>query len=229
MALRGRYRRQPLTMAEKSPRVVRLSAAADAQFVKAFAEIAARIAAPLRAADRAHLPVKMYLAGGAAVHIYTGVRATSDIDAVFSTRILLPDDLDVNYIDAKGQARLLYFDRQYNDTLGLMHEDAQDAAMPLPLIGVDPKLLEVRLLAPVDLAVSKIGRFAAHDREDIVALAREGLITAQDVRKRAEQALGGYVGNVSGVGVSIELAMQLIAQAQTRNVVAVAPRKPKPR
>jgi hypothetical protein len=196
--------------------MIRLSEAADAQFVKAFAEIAARIAAPLAAADRAKLPVKMYLAGGAAVHCYTGARTTGDIDAVFSRRLLLPDDLDVNYIDAKGQARLLYFDRQYNDTLALMHEDAQDDAIPLPLVGVDPKLLEVRLLAPVDLAVSKIGRFEVHDQEDIAALARERLITAKEVRKRAEEALRGYVGSVSGVRVSIELAMQLIAQADSR-------------
>jgi hypothetical protein len=209
-------------MPEKPPLIVRLSEAADAQFVKAFGEIAARIAAPLSAADRTQLPVKMYLAGGAAVHFYTGARTTGDIDAVFSRRLLLPDDLDVNYIDAKGQARLLYFDRQYNDTLALMHEDAQDDAIPLPLVGVDPKLLEVRLLAPVDLAVSKIGRFEVHDQEDIAALARERLITAKDVRKRAEEALRGYVGNVSGVRVSIELAMQLIAQAAT-------PRKSKPR
>lgn len=215
-------------MPEKLPRTIRLSEAADAQFVKAFAEIAARIAATLNAADRAQLPVKMYLAGGAAVHFYTGARTTGDIDAVFSKRFLLPDDLDVNYIDAKGQARLLYFDRQYNDTLALMHEDAQDDAIPLPFVGVDPKLLEVCLLAPVDLTVSKIGRFAAHDQEDIAALSRARLITATEVRKRAEEALGGYVGNVSGVRVSIELAMQLIAQAEARAVVAAAPRKTGP-
>ncbi len=154
-------------MPEKPPSIVRLSEAADAQFVKAFGEIAARIAAPLSGADRAQLPVKMYLAGGAAVHCYTGARTTGDIDAVFSRRLLLPDDLDVNYIDAKGQARLLYLDRQYNDTLALMHEDAQVDAIPLPLVGVDPKLLEVRLLTPVDLAVGV--RFEGHDQEVRVA------------------------------------------------------------
>ena len=113
-------------MAKAPVEPVHLSAAADPRFVKAFAEIAARIAAALAPAARAQLPVKMYLAGGAAVHFYTGARTTGDVDAVFSKRLLLPDDLDVNYVDSKGQARLLYFDRQYNDTLGLMHEDAQD-------------------------------------------------------------------------------------------------------
>jgi hypothetical protein len=168
----------------------------------------------------------MYLAGGAAVHFYTGARTTGDVDAVFSKRLLLPDDLDVNYVDAKGQARLLYFDRQYNDTLGLMHEDAQDDSVPVHILGVDPKLLAVRLLQPVDLAVSKIGRFEEHDQRDIESLAREGLISVAAVRQRVEEALDGYVGNISGVRVSIELACQLIAAALPPSS---APRPPRSR
>lgn len=198
--------------ARKIPKL-RISPAADPQFVKAFSAIAARIAVSLAPAERAQLPVRMFLAGGAAVHLYTGARTTGDVDAVFSKRLLLPEDLDVTYIDAKGQARLLYFDRQYNDTFGLMHEDAQDDSIAIPFLGVDPKLLDVRLLHPVDLAVSKLGRFEEHDQRDIESLARENLISVADVRQRAEEALGGYVGSSSGVRVSIELACQLIAAA----------------
>ena len=209
-------------MPRKPIPIVRLSADADPQFVEAFAEIAARIAATLSEVGGAQRPVKMFLAGGAAVHFYTGARTTSDVDAAFSTRLLLPDDLDVNYIDAMGQARLLYFNRHYNDTRSLMHEDAQDDSLPVPVFGVDATLLEVRLLTPVDLAVSKIARFEGHDQRDIESLARGGLITADAVRQRADDALGGYVGNVSGVRVSIELACQLIARV-------VARREDKPR
>ncbi|MCS6765299.1 MAG: hypothetical protein MO847_02225 [Candidatus Protistobacter heckmanni] len=32
-------------------------------------------------------PVRMYIAGGAAVHFYTSVRVTDDVDATFSTCI----------------------------------------------------------------------------------------------------------------------------------------------
>lgn len=202
---------------------LRISPAADPQFVKAFSAMAARIALSLAGADRVQLPVRMYLAGGAAVHLYTGARATSNVDAVFSKRLLLPQDLDVTYIDAKGQARLLYFDRQYNDTFGLMHEDAQDDSIGIPFVGVDPKLLDVRLLAPVDLVVSKLGRFEEHDQRDIESLARANLITSADVRQRAEEALSRYVGNTSGVRVSIDLAGQLIAAA------APAPVTPRPK
>ncbi len=213
-------------MAKPPVAPVQLSAAADPQFVKAFAEIAARIAAALAPVARAQLPVQMYLAGGAAVHFYTGARTTGDVDAVFSKRLMLPDDLDVNYIDGSGKARLLYFDRQYNDTLGLMHEDAQDDSVPVRILGVDPKLLAVRLLRPVDLAVSKIGRFEEHDQRDIESLAREGLISVAAVRQRAEEALAGYVGNISGVRISIDLASQLIAAALPP---ASAPRPPRSR
>ncbi len=183
---------------------------ASPQLIKALTEIAARIAAQLVSADRKHLPVRMYLAGGAAVHFYTGARMTGDVDAVFSTRVVLPEDLDVAYVDEHGRNRLLYFDRQYNDTFALLHEDAHRASKKLTLHGVDPGLLEVRALAPVDLAVSKIARYEQHDQDDIAALARAGLITGPEVEQRAQEALAGYVGNVSRVHLSIKLARQLI-------------------
>ena len=68
---------------------------ADPAFLEALTMIAARIAAPLATADRKRLPVRMYLAGGAAMHYYTGARTTEDVDAVFSTRVLLPQDLEL--------------------------------------------------------------------------------------------------------------------------------------
>ena len=95
------------------------------------------------------------------------------------------------YRDAGGSLRTLYFDRQYNDTLGLMHPDAQRDSLPIDVPGVDPKRLRVRVLAPVDLAVSKLARFADPDRADIQALARAGLLSAGDLRKRAERAGAG--------------------------------------
>jgi hypothetical protein len=44
----------------------------------------------------------------------------------------------------------------------------------------------VRALSPVDLAVSKIGRFEDDDRRDIAALAHHGLITQRAVRRAEE-------------------------------------------
>jgi len=203
------------------------SKASDPAFIKALSEIAARIAGPLAEIDPKRLPIHMYLAGGAAVHYYTGARPTGDVDAVFSARVLLPEDLDVNYIDAQGQHRLLYFDRQYNDTLALMHEDAQEDSLSLTILGVDPRVLDVRALSPVDLAVSKIGRFEDRDRSDIEALARAKLITARTVRRRANKALGSYVGNTDRIRTSIDLACRLIEASVPR--LAAAKSKPRRR
>ncbi|MEI8297668.1 MAG: hypothetical protein WCH32_06570 [Pseudomonadota bacterium] len=82
----------------------------ESAYVAAFAEIARRIAATLVGVSPAILPIRMIVAGGAALHFYTGVRVSVDVDAVFSRRIALTQDLDVPYLDPDGAARLLYFD-----------------------------------------------------------------------------------------------------------------------
>jgi hypothetical protein len=186
------------------------------EYLAAFREVVNRIARPLAALPKRVLPIRMYVAGGAALHMYTGERVSRDIDASFSHRIALPENLEVAYQDADGAARLLYFDRQYNDSLGLMHEDAQDDSTPLTLEGVDPGILEVRLLSALDLAVSKLGRFSSQDREDIVSLAQRKLISSARLRRRAEEALAGYVGDTIRLQGSIELAVRIIADIEAR-------------
>lgn len=197
---------------------------ADPRLLAAFSEIASRIARSLSLPERGP-PIRMFVGGGVAVHYYTGARPTRDVDAVFSHRMLLPADLDVNYVDATGAARLLYFDRQYNDSFGLLHENANDDSIPIRLDGVDPGKLDVRLLSPLDVAVSKLARFADHDRTDIRALAEAGLITERRLRRRAEEALAAYVGNTADVRVSLELACKLVAGIESgrRGQVAAKP------
>jgi hypothetical protein len=186
------------------------------EYVAAFREVVNRIARPLAELPKRALPIRMYVAGGAALHMYTGARVSRDIDASFSHRIALPENLEVAYRDADGAARLLYFDRQYNDMFGLMHEDAQDDSVPLTLEGVDPGILEVRLLSALDMAVSKLGRFSSQDREDIATLARHKLIKSARLRRRAEEALAGYVGDTARLHGSIELAVRIVADIEAR-------------
>ena len=71
------------------------------------------------------------------------------------------------------------------------------------------------MLAPVDLAVSKIARFQDHDREDIAELVRCGLVTADEIDQRAREALTGYVGAPGTVTRNIEDAVALARKAQT--------------
>ena len=189
-------------------------AATQPEYVAALAGIIQKIASSLGEVNPNLLPIKLYVAGGAALHLRTGSRVTADIDAVFSQRVLINDDLQVSYRDADGRARVLYFDRNYNDTLGLMHENAYLDSERVDLPGMDSKILEVRVLSPVDLAVSKLARFSDQDREDIEVLARHRLIDAKSLRERAEQALGGHVGNVKPVRLSINLACKLVEALQ---------------
>lgn len=195
---------------------MRPSRSARPEYVAAFSEIARRIQATLAGLPKQALPIHMYVAGGAAMHLYTGERVSRDVDASFSHRVALPENLDVAYRDADGAARLLYFDRQYNDTLGLLHEDAYDDSLPLQLDGIDAHVLDVRLLSPIDLAVSKIGRFANHDRDDIASLARRKLVSSSALRRRAEAALVGYVGDTRRVRGQIELATRIVADEESR-------------
>ena len=120
------------------------------------------------------------------------------------------------YRDADGQARPLYLDRNYNDTLGLLHEHAHRDSRPVALPGVDTKRIEVRILAPLDLAVSKLSRFSDQDRKDIESLARRGLISGKGLRRRAEEALGGTVGDLDAVRNTIDLACRLVDDIRAR-------------
>ena len=184
------------------------------EYSAAFQEIVSRIAESLSGLPDTTLPVKMYIAGGAAMHFYTGIRFSIDIDAAFSHRILLPDNLDVSYRDADGNALLLYLDRQYNEAFALIHEDAHEDSVPLELDGMDPGILDVRLLSPLDLAVSKISRLSDKDRADITSLATRGLISAEALRRRAQEAASAYVGNQDMLKNSIMLACRLVEDVE---------------
>lgn len=193
------------------------------EYIAAFCQIAKRIQDSLAGVPKRALPIQMYVAGGAAMHFYTGERVSKDIDAAFSRRILLPEDLQVAYRDADGAARPLYFDHQYNDTLGLMHADAREDSLPLSLEGIEKHVLDIRLLAPVDLAASKISRFTEQDRNDIAALARRKLFSAPALRKRANEAMLGYVGNTDWVRRSIDVACRIVDDVLKRGGRAPKP------
>jgi uncharacterized nucleotidyltransferase DUF6036 len=184
----------------------------DPEYRRAFATIMARIEKAL-GPKRPAKPVRVCVAGGAALHFYTGSRISRDIDAKVMARVLLdPRELQVAYSGEDGHARLLYFDTQYSDSFALLHQDAYADAIPIAVDGVDARRLEVRLLTPLDLAVSKLSRFSEPDQEDIRVLAREGLIDASQLRRRAEAALPDYVGNLDRIRTSIKLATRWLAE-----------------
>ncbi len=156
-------------------------------------------------------PINAYLAGGMAVHLYTANRVTTDVDAEFRGRIFLPGDLMVEVTLEDGSQQVVYLDTNYNSTFALMHEDYMDDAIPVDL-GADQ--IRVHVLSPVDLAVSKIARFAENDKEDIAALVRLGLTNADDIERRATSALAGYVGGQDMLKLNLQDAVALAREVE---------------
>ena len=90
--------------------------------------------------------------------------------------------------------------------------------------GINPAVLDVRLFSPLDLAVSKIARYADHDQADIASLAANGLIDADDVKQRAGEAAINYIGNLRTLTTSIKLACELVREHQPKTTSKKKPR-----
>lgn len=160
-------------------------------------------------------PLNVYLAGGMAVHLYTASRVTTDVDAEFGGRIHLPNDLIVEVTLEDGSQQVVYFDTNYNSTFALMHENYLEDAIPVDM-GTD--LIRVHVLSPCDLAVSKIARWAENDREDIAALVRLGLTTADAIEQRANAAIGGFVGGEAMLRLNLKDAIALARQIEAERL-----------
>lgn len=190
---------------------MRVSFHTHTRFSQSVLEMLKRIADTFP--EKLDFPVKAYVAGGAAVHLYTGSRVSEDLDVEFSKRVIVPQDLVISYQDENGVQRGLIFDTNYNPTFGLMHEDYPDAALFVDYPKGDTRL-EVYVLSPVDLAVSKLARFSDGDRLDIKALAEAGLLKADDLRQRASEALSYYIGATSQVKHNVNDALAVVELAE---------------
>lgn len=156
-------------------------------------------------------PITVVVAGGAAVHLYTGHRVSDDLDVEFLARVRLPSDAIITYPDEDGRRQSLMLDINYNPTLGCLHEDYVERAMPVGFRDSDPRL-DVRVLAPVDLMISKLGRFADNDREDIAHLAKRGLVTPQNLMRLGLEAIDYYIGNDTPVRANLIDAIEIIRE-----------------
>jgi hypothetical protein len=151
-----------------------------------------------------------YLAGGVAVRCYVGVRATDDVDMFFQgARVLVPTGTTF----VTGEKQALVFDHQYTPDFGLLHPDFVDRAVPL--VTLPGRRLRLWVLHPVDLALTKVMRFAEHDQADIKALASTRCFDAEALLTLGEGALGYAVGNLTFARANLRDAAELV-----RNVTA---------
>jgi hypothetical protein len=152
-----------------------------------------------------------------AVHLYTSDRVTTDVDAEFGARVFIPNDLIVDVMLEDGTRKAVHFDTNYNSTFALMHEDNTDDAIPLDM-GVEH--IRLHVLSPLDLAVSKIARFADNHKDDIAALVRLGLTSADEIEHRATSALAGYIGGQAMLKMNLRDAVALAREVESERVAA---------
>ena len=138
-------------------------------------------------------PIEVVIAGGVAVHYWTGDRATGGAYCEFLNRVLVSEE-HVFYEDEEGKTQALYFDRNFSASLGPMHDAYLDRRVRVTEWEPSPSI-RAYVLDPVDLAISKLGRFETHDRADICSLAEHGLIDCEEFERLATEAIGYYVGN----------------------------------
>ncbi|PMZ73092.1 hypothetical protein CD175_25715 [Pseudomonas laurylsulfatiphila] len=147
--------------------------------------------------------VKIIVFGGCAVHLYTHHRVSTDVDAeIYEAHV--PDGLHLQtmlaeipeqYVDERsGRLMELNYDLQYNTSFGPIHEDYWERSLPFEEFPVESPL-HVHIAAPVDIAISKLGRATDQDIGDIKALLRAGFILTSEFRRLALQAIDVYVGN----------------------------------
>jgi hypothetical protein len=157
-------------------------------------------------------PVQLIMTGGAAMALYSPTRSSNDVDAIFSHRIILPDVL-VPYMSEQGEKRALTWDRNYSPVLGLMHPDAENDAI---FVAQSPDhKFDILVLSPLDLAVSKLGRYADNDKDDIQELYESRLLSPKDLEVRTAEAMLYFVGDLGQVHHNLTLAMEQMGYAVT--------------
>ncbi|TPG80878.1 hypothetical protein EAH78_05700 [Pseudomonas arsenicoxydans] len=146
---------------------------------------------------------KIIVFGGCAVHLYTHHRVSTDVDAEIYYANLpqglhlqtLLAEVPEQFVDEQsGRLMELNYDLQYNTSFGPIHEDYWERSLPLADFSLASPL-HVHIAAPVDIAISKLGRATEQDVGDVIALLRAGFVLTTELRRLAMQAIDVYVGN----------------------------------
>lgn len=147
--------------------------------------------------------VKVIVFGGCAVHLYTHHRISTDVDAEIycasyrnklRLQTLLAEFPEQFFDEQSGRVMELNYDLQYHTSFGPLHEDYWERSLPLDKFPVE-SVLHLHIAAPIDIAISKLGRATDQDVSDIMALLRAGFILTTELRRLALQAIDMYVGN----------------------------------
>ena len=176
---------------------------------KLIPELQAHLEALSRRLGNLQVPLHAYIAGGIAVNYHTGVRMSDDVDIKWSHRVAIPPDMEIFTVpdpEAPDEVIMVTMDAGFSDTLGSFPPDWEKKAPEIVRVAD----IVIHVITPLDLAVSKLARFADRDQEDIRALAEQGLIGGDELAARAEEALGYYVGDTTFIRYNIRDAVEMV-------------------
>ena len=176
------------------------------------AELLAHLQALADRLGRLAEPVHAWLAGGWAVHYHTAHRMSDDVDIKWSHRVPIPRDLHAFEISDPGRTDgrlVVVMDGQFTDSLGSFPPEWEARSPEIARFGD----MILHVMDPVDLAVSKLGRFSEQDAVDIRELAKTGLVDPELFRARAEEALDYYVGDLTFVRYNLRDSIEIVTEA----------------
>jgi hypothetical protein len=104
----------------------------------------------------------------------------------------------------------------YNTSFALMHPDFEKDAYRVEGDEFKDSKIELHIITPVDLALSKIARFEENDKEDIAALARHSLIDPTSLEDRAAIAMDYYIGDQSMLRLNLKEAVDIARTAKMK-------------
>lgn len=163
----------------------------------------------------------IYIAGGIGVNFYTGERPSYDIDMECAPELF--QYLDQDLIE-KINEKELFFDYNYNPTLGLMHEDYLDNALEIPFEEIEKHNIKIKpyVISPLDLAVSKLARYSESDRNDILDMFEKGLFNLEDFEKKAKEAIDYYIGNPNFVQINLNEMINFMKDEKIEKLLNVS-------
>lgn len=136
--------------------------------------------------------IKAYIFGGCAVHLHTNARGSDDLDTELTAAEKLDFqsitlELDSVYFDdpERGES-ILDWDANFNTGIPPLAPDYKERAIQLKF---ESSPLHIYLISAADVAVSKLGRAAEDDINDIKTLFRAGCFTLDEFRALANEAL----------------------------------------
>lgn len=156
-------------------------------------------------------PLYICIAGGMAVHLHTGLRATRNVDAQFYKKIHVPNDLSVSYKDGADQQSILRFNMGYNPNHSLLPTGYAERSIK---VDVGTKYIQPHILCINDLIISKISRFSKVDQEDIELLSMYVDCDLEAIGAGVEVALSQTVGSTKHVRQNADCVLELIRRSQ---------------